>query len=89
MHVFLLNSQSEVLPSPVDVIGLLVYDANGLDHGRSEAGFKWALEILGAVDMTKSMSLTDLHLQQGLSESSDEKCMLLTETSRRRCLHAG
>ncbi|KAJ9635178.1 hypothetical protein H2199_008664 [Coniosporium tulheliwenetii] len=42
-------------------IFLMVYDANGEAHGRSEEGFKWALDIPGAVDMTSAMTLREVH----------------------------
>jgi hypothetical protein len=55
-------------PSPG--IAILVFDANGEEHGRSDAGFKWALEIEGAVDFTKSMSLREVNQQGGRSYTS-------------------
>lgn len=72
MNVFVLSSQSKFFATPVDSIGLMVYDANGLEHGRSEEGFKWALDIPGAVDMTDSMTLAQFNNLQGslLSHSS-------------------
>ena len=30
-------------------IAIFIYDANGQEHGRSEAGFKWAFDIEGSL----------------------------------------
>jgi hypothetical protein len=46
-------------------IVVFVYDANGEEHGRSDAGFKWALDIEGAVDDTKSLSYREANAQFG------------------------
>lgn len=53
--------------SPQPGIAIAVYDANGEEHGRSDAGFKWALDIKGAVDMTESMTLRQVSQQFGKS----------------------
>jgi cysteine desulfurase len=34
-------------------LSVLIFDANGEEQGRSSAGFKWALNIEGAIDMIK------------------------------------
>ncbi|MCJ1475957.1 hypothetical protein MMC13_004621 [Lambiella insularis] len=65
MNVFVLTSQSKFFAAPTDSIGLMLYDANGLEHGRSEQGFKWALDIPGALDMTASMTLAQYNKLQG------------------------
>lgn len=49
--------------SPQPGIAIAVYDANGEEHGRSDAGFKWALDIKGAVDMTETMTLRQVSQQ--------------------------
>ena len=36
-------------------LSVLIFDANGKEHGRSNAGLKWALNIEGAIDMTKGV----------------------------------
>jgi hypothetical protein len=46
---------------------LLVYDAHGEAHGRSDIGFKWALDIPGAIDMTSTMTLQGVHDTQSKS----------------------
>jgi len=46
---------------------MAVYDTNGEEHGRSNDGFKWALDIEGAVDMTESMTLRQVSQQFGKS----------------------
>ena len=35
---------------PTPGIAILVFDANGEEHGRSEPSFKWGLDIEGAID---------------------------------------
>jgi len=60
-HVFIRNPSSPFLPG----LGLLVYDANGPVHGRGEEGFKWALEIEGAVDMTRECTIKDVNGYSG------------------------
>jgi Berberine and berberine like len=37
-------------------IAVLIYDANGEEHGKSEQGFKWAMEIKEAMVLTETMS---------------------------------
>jgi hypothetical protein len=68
MHVYVLDSQGSVLkglPSKVD-LSVFVYDANGEEHGRSVDGFKWALDIEGAIDQTKAnLSLREVNGLQG------------------------
>ncbi|KAF2808903.1 FAD binding domain-containing protein [Mytilinidion resinicola] len=65
MHFFCLDlTQGAFTGQPTQPgVAILVYDAHGEKHGRSEAGFKWALEIEGATDATKSMSLWDVNRQ--------------------------
>ncbi|KAK2800829.1 hypothetical protein FQN50_007970 [Emmonsiellopsis sp. PD_5] len=48
-------------------VGLLIFDANGEEHGRSEAGFKWAFDIEGAVDMTKEVDIQGMNDMQAKS----------------------
>jgi FAD binding domain len=58
MHIFLGDfegSAAQGKPAKPAIM-LLVYDAHGEVHGRSEGGFKWALDIDGAIDMTSVMS---------------------------------
>lgn len=50
---------------PKPGLAIFAYDANGLEHGRSEEGFKWALDIPGGVDMTKSMTFREVNQQFG------------------------
>lgn len=42
-------------------IAVFVYDAHGEEHGRSQAGFKWALDIEGAVDETTRMTFREVN----------------------------
>jgi hypothetical protein len=48
-----------------DMLVVHVYDALGEKHGRSEEGFKWALDIEGAIDMTKELTLKEVSNLQG------------------------
>lgn len=50
---------------PVPGLAILIYDANGEEHGRSAAGFKWALEIPGATDMTQTLNYRQVNQQAG------------------------
>ncbi|KAF2464921.1 cysteine desulfurase [Lindgomyces ingoldianus] len=58
VHFYCLDmTQGAFVGKPsVPGLGLLVYDAHGEEHGRSEQGFKWALDIPGATDTTAAMS---------------------------------
>ena len=38
-------------------IAIAAYDANGEEHGRGDAAFKWVLDTQGAVGVTESMTL--------------------------------
>ncbi|KAK5279913.1 hypothetical protein LTR40_007108 [Exophiala xenobiotica] len=42
---------------------IFMYDARGEEHGRNEDGFKWALDIKGAMDITTSMNLRGVNQQ--------------------------
>ncbi|KIX00110.1 uncharacterized protein Z518_10247 [Rhinocladiella mackenziei CBS 650.93] len=46
-------------------LAIFAYDAHGEEHGRSDKGFKWALDIKGAVDMTKCLN------HRGVNEQFD------------------
>lgn len=50
-------------PSPG--IALLVFDANGEEHGRSDEGFGWTLGMEGAIDKTKCMNHREANQQGG------------------------
>jgi hypothetical protein len=65
MHVYFLEPRNPFFPFPAG-IGLMIFDANGEEHGRSEHGFKWAFDIEGAVDLTKEMTLFDVHDATGM-----------------------
>jgi len=42
-----------------------IRNCNREEHNRSDAEFKWALDIEGAVDMTESMTLRQISQQFG------------------------
>lgn len=47
-----------------DMIVLHVFDALGEEHGRSEEGFAWALNLPGVIDHTEVRSLMGVSLMQ-------------------------
>ncbi|KIX94202.1 uncharacterized protein Z520_10229 [Fonsecaea multimorphosa CBS 102226] len=67
MHLFCLDLAHAALTgqNPAPGILIVVYDANGEAHGRSDEGFGWALKIKGAVDNTRSMTFAEANQQQG------------------------
>jgi hypothetical protein len=48
-----------------DLLVVQAFDALGEEHGRSEEGFKWALEIPGAKAMTKVTNLRGVSMMAG------------------------
>ncbi|OAG34357.1 hypothetical protein AYO21_11475 [Fonsecaea monophora] len=50
-------------------LAIFAYDANGPEHGRSGAGFKWALDIPGAVDLTKTLNFRGVNQQFDASKA--------------------
>jgi hypothetical protein len=58
MHFYCLDLDQGAFTGrkPKPGIAIFVYDANGEEHGRSDVGFTWALDIEGAVDETTSMT---------------------------------
>lgn len=67
LHVFIGDMEGHALRGepPKPSISLFVFDAHGEEHGRSDAGFKWALDIEGAIDTTASMSYQGVNQTQG------------------------
>lgn len=66
--MFLYVLKKELLDSmgaDQDMLVVHAFDAHGEEHGRSEAGFGWALKLNGAVDGTKVMNLKGLSDLQG------------------------
>jgi len=63
-HVYMLYGHQNAFkgqPAKAD-LSVMVIDANGKTHGRNTEGFKWALDIEGAVDMTAgSLSLRQVN----------------------------
>ncbi|EXJ76697.1 uncharacterized protein A1O5_01205 [Cladophialophora psammophila CBS 110553] len=66
MHVFCLDLAHAALTgqNPAAGIMIVVYDANGEAHGRSDEGFGWALGVKGAVDKTRTMTFAKANRQQ-------------------------
>ncbi|KIX93842.1 uncharacterized protein Z520_10467 [Fonsecaea multimorphosa CBS 102226] len=53
-----------------DMLMILAFDALGETHGRSDAGFKWALDCPGAVDTTKIIGLSGMaKLQENVGKA--------------------
>jgi hypothetical protein len=67
MHLFCLDLSHAAFTgqAPQPGIMIVLYDANGEAHGRSDEGFGWALKIGGAVDNTRSMSFREANQSQG------------------------
>ena len=67
MHLYCLDMTGGTYAGKDAKPGLAIcaYDANGLEHGRSEKGFKWALDIPGAVDHTKTFTFREVNQQFG------------------------
>jgi FAD/FMN-containing dehydrogenase len=65
MHFYCLDMvQGAFVGKPsVPGLGILVYDAHGEEHGRKL--FKWALEVPGAIDTTKSFSYREVNELSG------------------------
>jgi len=73
LHVFIRDMEGHGLRGepPKPTISLLVFDAHGERHGRSDAGFKCALDIEGAIDTTASMTYQSVNQLQGSLEQKD------------------
>lgn len=67
LHIFIGDMEGHALRGepPKPTTSLFVFDAHGEEHGRSDAGFKWAPDIEGAIDTTASMSYQDVNQLQG------------------------
>ena len=48
-----------------DCIVIHVVDHEGEEHGRSDQGFKWALDIPGAIDKTRVTNIRGVAQMQG------------------------
>ncbi|TKA69579.1 hypothetical protein B0A49_04496 [Cryomyces minteri] len=80
MHVFTMNGALgfQEIGGERD-IGILVYDANGEEHARSEAGFKWALDMPGCVAQTGVMRLSQVHaLALGTGENHGKRVAFMS-----------
>jgi hypothetical protein len=67
LHVFIGDMEGHGLRGepPKPTISLLVFNAYGEKHGRSDTGFKWALEIKEAIDTTANMTYQTVNQLQG------------------------
>ncbi|KAH0834318.1 FAD binding domain-containing protein [Fonsecaea pedrosoi] len=51
------KEQAAHMGATEDLLIVQAFDALGREHGRSEEGFKWALDVPGAMDMTRVTNL--------------------------------
>jgi cysteine desulfurase len=69
LHVFIMDVQRRGLQgqTPKPGIAFLIYDAHGEEHAKSEAGFKWAFDIAGAMvaSPTANLSIRQVNNLQG------------------------
>jgi len=65
MHLYCLDMTAGTYTGkdPKPGFAICAYDANGPKHGRSEEGFGWALDIPGAIDMTKAFTFRQVNQQ--------------------------
>lgn len=70
LHLYCLNLSMGTYAGNETKPGLAIfaYDAHGEEHGRSEEGFKWALDIKGAMDMTKAVNIRQVN--EGFGKSN-------------------
>jgi FAD/FMN-containing dehydrogenase len=71
MHLYCLDMSQGTMTSqePNPGISIFAYDARGEEHGRSADGFKWALEIEGAIDMTHAVNFRQVNESFGQSNT--------------------
>ncbi len=71
MHLYCLDMSEGTYAGkePKPGLAIFAYDANGLEHGRSQDGFKWALDIPGAVDLTKTSTFREANHAFDASEA--------------------
>lgn len=69
LHLYCLDMTQGSMTSqePNPGMAIFAYDARGEEHGRSEDGFKWALDIPGAVDMTHAVNFRQVNESFGES----------------------
>jgi FAD/FMN-containing dehydrogenase len=101
MHLYCLDMTAGTYAGKEPKPGLAIcpYDANGPEHGRSDKGFKWAFDIPGAIDMTKTTTFREANQQFGrfsvqfevvlTDQRSDKRSIRQSEHlgSRRHCSH--
>ncbi|KIW63905.1 hypothetical protein PV04_08871 [Phialophora macrospora] len=58
------KAQAAHMGATEDLLIVQAFDALGEEHGRSEHGFKWALDIPGSMDMTKVTDLRGVSMMQ-------------------------
>lgn len=69
----------QMMGAQEDMFIIHVFDANGEEHGRSEEGFKWALDLPGAQEQTSMLTL------RGVSELQGPPILLIVFSSPSRC----
>ena len=67
-YLFMMRKEQLVfMGAEEDMLMIHVFDALGEVHGRSDDGFRWALDCAGAIDTTKILSLSAMAKLQGES----------------------
>lgn len=81
MHIFPLDlGQGHYTgDTPKPGIGLHVFEAHGEIHGRGTEGFRWALDIEGAIDKTGSMTIRQCNQIWGKSTHGNDRCCDMNE----------
>ena len=71
MHLYCLDMTGGAYAGqePKPGLAIFAYDANGPEHGRGQDGFKWALDIPGANDMTKTATFREVNHAFDASEA--------------------
>ncbi|KIX92942.1 uncharacterized protein Z520_11418 [Fonsecaea multimorphosa CBS 102226] len=88
------KEQAAHMGATEDLLIVQAFDALGEKHGRSEGGFKWALEIPGAVDMTQVTNLrgvSEMHEQVTSLKSRFKTCwqpLIVTTLTEETILNA-
>lgn len=66
MYLYCVKKEAlAALGATEDMLVVHAFDANGEEHGKGEAGFKWALDIPGAMPQMGVMNLREVSALQG------------------------
>ena len=59
-HAFLIRPGALFFNAAYKGVGYFIFDGHGASHAHADAGFRWAYEIPGAVDMTSVLTFSQL-----------------------------